>query len=189
VTVDQPELFTSSPTIDATGQLCFTPAPNVRGTATVTVKAVDDGGTANGGIDASQPQIFNITITKPHPWHNAASRLDVTGRPDGSPDGHVVAEDALAIINYINAFGSGALPAGAAIGQPFGFLDTTGGDNGTGDNFIAPNDALDVINAINAGLGGEGEAGQDAGDRGQESLNELLALLASDVASQAKRRR
>lgn len=99
-----------------------------------------------------------------HPWHNSANGLDVNGGINNQPDGHVVAGDALAVINYINAFGSGAVPAHAAIGQPFGFLDTGGGVNGSGDNFIAPNDVLDVINAINAGKGGEGE-----GSRSQRS--------------------
>jgi hypothetical protein len=117
-------------------------------------------------------------------WHNDAQPLDVTG-PDGQPDGHIVAEDALAIINYINAFGAGAVPANAQIARPFGFLDTSGGINDVGDDFIAPADALAVINAINAGLGGEGESGDGA----SLPLNDLLSLLAIDVASQFKRRR
>jgi len=111
-----------------------------------------------------------------------------------------VAGDALAIINYINAFTASAVPANAAIGQPFGFLDTSGGENGTGDNSIAPSDALEVINAINAGLAGEGEPTenqsgippaadvQPLSSSGQPSLNELIGLLAIDVASQPKRR-
>jgi hypothetical protein len=103
-----------------------------------------------------------------HPWHNDINPLDVVGSESLTPDGHIVAGDALAIINYINAFGSGAVPAGAAIGQPYGFLDTTGGVNGTGDDFIAPDDALAVINAINAGLGGEGEASAERGVRNAE---------------------
>jgi hypothetical protein len=118
------------------------------------------------------------------------------------PDGHVVAGDALAIINYINAFGAGAVPANATIGQPFGFLDTTGGDNGAGDNFIAPNDALDVINAINAGIGGEGESFAPSVIAAASSTNiprlsaatrddwpDLLALLAFDTAQQSALRR
>jgi hypothetical protein len=41
-----------------------------------------------------------------------------------------------------------------------------------------------VINAINAGLGGEGESGDGA----SLPLNDLLSLLAIDVAAQSKRR-
>jgi hypothetical protein len=156
-TPDDPTLFASQPSIDPVGNLTFKPAPNARGTAHVTVQLKDNGGTANNGVDISSPQTFSIVITKPHPWHNVMNRLDVTSS-EGSPDGHVVAGDALAIINYINAFTASAVPAIAGIGKPFGFLDTDGGENGTGDNFVAPNDALAVINFINAGLGGEGEA-------------------------------
>jgi hypothetical protein len=131
--------------------------PNAKGVAHVTVRLKDNGGTANGGVDTSSPQSFDITITKPRPWHNVANRLDVTSN-NGLPDGEVAPNDALAIINYINSFDSGAVPAGAAVGQPFGFLDTEGGENSEGDNFVAPNDALAVINFINANSSGEGEA-------------------------------
>ena len=64
--------------------------------------------------------------------------LDVTG-PNGQPDGAVVAGDALAIINYINAFRAGPVPDNAAVGLPYGFLDTHLDDN------VAPSDAIDVI--------------------------------------------
>src|SRR5207244_3092461 len=101
-------------------------------------------------------------------------------------DDHIAANDALAIINYINAFTSGPVPSNAAIGQPFGFLDTIADDN------IAPNDALEVINSINAGFGGEGEAmwsGQAIGGREPGiGFDELTLLLAIDVATQSKRR-
>ncbi len=56
-------LFTSQPTIDASGTLSFTPAANANGAATVTVRAQDDGGTANGGVDLSVAQIFTVVIT------------------------------------------------------------------------------------------------------------------------------
>jgi hypothetical protein len=197
-----PSLFDVLPSVDSSGNLIFSPKPNVSGVATITLQLHDSGGTVSGGVDTSPPQIFSINISKPHPWHNAASRLDVTGRPDGSPDGHVVAEDALAIINYINAFTAGAVPASATIGQPFGFLDATGGDNGAGDNFIAPNDALEVINAINAGLGGEGEGfvadvspmasgtnNPQAPAAKHDEWTDLLSLLALDTAQQGSTRR
>ncbi|HEV8448318.1 MAG TPA: Ig-like domain-containing protein [Gemmatimonadaceae bacterium] len=56
-------LFSAQPSIDATGKLTFTPAPDAFGTATVTVQLHDNGGTANGGVDASAAQTFTITIT------------------------------------------------------------------------------------------------------------------------------
>ena len=58
-----PTLFSVGPAIDSTGTLTFTPAPDARGTATITVSLHDDGGTANGGHDTSSPQTFTITIT------------------------------------------------------------------------------------------------------------------------------
>src|SRR5205814_7426455 len=115
---------------------------------------------------------FTINVTKPHLWHNTAKPLDVNN------DAHIAPVDALAVINYINAFGSGAVPAGAQIGQPYGFLDTDG------DDHIAPVDALKIINVINAGLGGEGDA---AGT--PANLDELIALLATDPQSGTSRRR
>ena len=62
-TNDNPALFSSQPAIAANGTLTFTPAANAFGTATVTVRAQDNGGTANGGADTSAPQSFVITVT------------------------------------------------------------------------------------------------------------------------------
>jgi VCBS repeat-containing protein len=50
------------PAIAANGTLTFTPAANASGTATVSVKILDDGGTANGGINESAVQTFAITV-------------------------------------------------------------------------------------------------------------------------------
>jgi len=140
------------------------------------------------------------------PWHNPDEALDAVGSGTITPDDQIVAGDALAIINYINSFGAGAIPANAVIGEPFGFIDTTGGPNDTGDNNVAPNDALAIINAINAGQGGEGEGSgrnsgwstsgvKGSGDGGQSAPTaagnneDLLTLLALDTAQQTARRR
>jgi hypothetical protein len=55
-------LFAVQPAVDSTGKLSYKPAANANGLATVTVSARDDGGTANGGIDASPPKSFTITV-------------------------------------------------------------------------------------------------------------------------------
>jgi len=55
-------LFSAQPSIDATGQLTYTPAADANGSATVTVSLQDDGGTANGGVDTSAPQNFTLTV-------------------------------------------------------------------------------------------------------------------------------
>jgi Dockerin type I domain/Bacterial Ig domain len=188
---DAANLFVVQPQIDRAGTLTFRPAPNLRGTAHLTVRLKDNGGTANGGVDTSQPQTFDITITKPHVWFNARNGLDVTG------DGHVVAGDALAVINYINAFTAGPVPPSAPIGPNFCDVNK--------DNSVAPNDALAVINAINAGLsGGEGEATQIAplaADQVFQTLelakrpefdkvaDSLAALLGSDNTAARRQRR
>ncbi len=63
VQVDRPALFSSQPAIDPSGALAFTPAPNANGLATITVTAVDDGGTDDGGDDSSSADTATITIT------------------------------------------------------------------------------------------------------------------------------
>jgi large repetitive protein len=56
-------LFSVAPAVSATGVLTYTPAANANGIATISVRAHDDGGTANGGIDVSATQDFTITVT------------------------------------------------------------------------------------------------------------------------------
>jgi Dockerin type I domain len=75
-------------------------------------------------------------LRKGYTWRNELKPLDVNA------DGTIAPNDALAVINYINAFGSRSVPLTAVVQAPY--LDTSG------DDFIAPNDALNVINHINA---------------------------------------
>ncbi|HWC69702.1 MAG TPA: Ig-like domain-containing protein [Actinomycetota bacterium] len=56
-------LFAAGPSVSSTGTLTYTPAANQNGTATITLRITDDGGTANGGVDASATQTFVITVT------------------------------------------------------------------------------------------------------------------------------
>ena len=44
------------------GTLTYTAAVDGNGTATVTVVLMDDGGTANGGVDTSAPQSFDVVV-------------------------------------------------------------------------------------------------------------------------------
>jgi hypothetical protein len=57
-----PELFAIAPAISADGTLTFTPASDANGTAKVEVYALDDGGTADGGVDRSPVQTFLVTV-------------------------------------------------------------------------------------------------------------------------------
>ena len=58
----KPGLFSAGPSVGSNGTLSYTPAANQNGTATITLKAIDDGGTANGGVDESPTGSFTITI-------------------------------------------------------------------------------------------------------------------------------
>jgi Calx-beta domain/Bacterial Ig domain len=74
VTDNNPGLFTSTgqpavtvngsaPNYPLTGTLSYQTAPFANGSATVTVTLMDNGGTANGGQDASTPYTFIINVT------------------------------------------------------------------------------------------------------------------------------
>jgi large repetitive protein len=78
VSNDNNGLFSSQPAIDNTGKLTYTPAANKFGTATVTVRAQDNGGTANGGVDLSTAQTFTITVT----GVNDAPSFDLPASPN-----------------------------------------------------------------------------------------------------------
>lgn len=199
---DQEELFTAVPTLDVNGALQFTAAPNAFGTVITSAVLVDRGG-IGGAFHFSEVQTFTITITKPQPRHNVIRGLDVVAsvsRPDGKPDGIVTPADALAIINYINAFGSGTNGGAAPL---YHYYDTAGGENGRGDNMVTSADVLAVVNHINAfgsgtpGPAGEGESndgefgeGESSSDGSIDSASgDLLALLADDVCLATARRR
>ncbi|MGN6187125.1 MAG: tandem-95 repeat protein, partial [Thermoanaerobaculia bacterium] len=57
-----PSLFSVLPALSATGVLTFTPAADANGSATITVRLHDDGGTANGGVDTSATTTFTINF-------------------------------------------------------------------------------------------------------------------------------
>ena len=87
-TSDNPALI-PNPTVNyaspsATGSLKFTPAANALGTATIKVVAKDDGGTANGGVDAVT-NYFTVTVN----FVNHAPTLDpianITINEDAGP--------------------------------------------------------------------------------------------------------
>ncbi|HWS71777.1 MAG TPA: Ig-like domain-containing protein, partial [Thermoanaerobaculia bacterium] len=56
-------LFAAAPAVAANGTLTFTPATDANGSATITLALHDDGGTSNGGLDASPLQSFTISVT------------------------------------------------------------------------------------------------------------------------------
>jgi hypothetical protein len=65
VSNDNTALFSAQPAVDGTGQLTFTPAPDAFGSASVSVKAVDNGNsspTKLGDTNESASQLFTIFI-------------------------------------------------------------------------------------------------------------------------------
>ncbi len=58
-----PALFSAGPAVAADGTLTYTPADDANGSADITVELMDDGGTADGGVDTSAPQTFTINVT------------------------------------------------------------------------------------------------------------------------------
>src|SRR6185369_9602939 len=191
VTNDNHALFAVQPTIDGNGKLTYTPLANAHGMATVTVVLHDSG----DGTNTSPEVTFHIEITKIHRLHNAAESgnrngRDVTdGNLTGTPDGKIVAGDVIAVVNYINAKGSGPLPA-SALGPPYLDVDA--------DNQVTANDVIIIVNYINAHPGQseappEAEAEASFADAfsnpTSEAPSDLISLLAADLAEQALKRR
>ncbi|MES2571984.1 MAG: Ig-like domain-containing protein, partial [Verrucomicrobiota bacterium] len=85
VTANQPALFKEQPAISPDGTLRFTPAVNGSDTATVQVVIIDNGGTANGGVDSSSPKTFHIAITTNKEESGIYNGL-VQAAPSVSPD-------------------------------------------------------------------------------------------------------
>jgi hypothetical protein len=111
-------------------------------------------------------------------WHNAQISQDV------DKDGEITANDALTIINVLNAFGPSGLYFLSSDAEPDSFLDVLP------DNFVSAGDALEVINYLNAfgatsnamgGGEGEGESG------GNETDLALLSLLEADNSRKSRR--
>jgi hypothetical protein len=78
---DNSSLFATQPGVGSDGTLTYESAANASGSASVTVRATDDGGIANGGADTSAPKTFTITV-KP-----------ANDPPTANPDGVTVNED------------------------------------------------------------------------------------------------
>jgi len=64
--IPNPSVTYTSP--GATGSLSYTPVANASGTATITVKVQDNGGTANGGVDTvTRTFVVNVTAVNDTP--------------------------------------------------------------------------------------------------------------------------
>ncbi len=79
VSNDNPALFTVQPSIASDGTLSYTPAPGTIGSATVTVRLHDTGGTVGGGVDTSAAQTFTVQVNSAVPL-TVTSRMDIPAR-------------------------------------------------------------------------------------------------------------
>src|SRR5262249_2116649 len=84
-----PSLFSAAPAISPAGNLTYTGAADAFGSATMTVRVNDDGGTANGGVDTSGTQSFNIVVTPVNDPPSFTKGADQTFNEDSGP--HTIA--------------------------------------------------------------------------------------------------
>ncbi|HKR65230.1 MAG TPA: Ig-like domain-containing protein [Thermoanaerobaculia bacterium] len=85
VTNSNNALFSVQPAVASNGTLTYTPAPNAYGTATITVVAHDNGGTANGGNDTSGSQTSNINVTAVNDEPSFVKGANQTVNEDAGP--------------------------------------------------------------------------------------------------------
>lgn len=82
---DNEDLFAAGPAIATDGTLSFTPADGAFGSAEITVELRDDGGTADGGVDASEPVTFTITVDAVNNAPSFTKGADQTVNEDAGP--------------------------------------------------------------------------------------------------------
>ncbi len=76
---DIPGLFAVQPVIAADGTLTYTAAANANGVATITVTALDNGGTANGGSNSARKHLHDLDhrpSTTPRAFTAGANQTD-----------------------------------------------------------------------------------------------------------------
>jgi len=126
---DNSALFSTQPSIDASGTLSYTPAPDANGSATVTVSLSDDGGTANGGSDTSGEQTFTITV---NPVNDAPTSTAISDQTNA--DGDSVSLDVSGNFSDVDAsdtlsYGASGLPSGLSIDSSTGIISGTLGSS------------------------------------------------------------
>ena len=117
VTTDNPGLFRVLPAVSPDGTLSFTPLKGFGGTATITVKLHDGGGTDDGGSDTSAEQTFTITTYL----------ADVTYTAIGSKKLKAVVVNGLLNVQTGGIANSGYLPA---------YIETLTLNGGSSDDLI-----------------------------------------------------
>ncbi len=135
VETENAALFSAAPTISADGTLTYTPALNAFGSATVTVRLMDNGGTANGGDDTSDAQTFTITVTgvndAPVPQDFSGATLE-----DHALQGQLVATDVDSDTLTFTRIGTGPTKGTLALNADGSFTYTPNADFFGTDAFI-----------------------------------------------------
>jgi len=155
------------------------------------------GAVANAGLQPVVPDDVNGNFYAPFSGENivrVGSQIDgfalqwhlKAKPPDVTADGVVAADDAMAIINYINAKKPDKVSTLEFLGQPYGYLDVTG------DDVVAADDVITCVNYINAHPGEQNSppAGDDEpaeptsqwAASSDASSDALLLMLAADTA-------
>lgn len=116
---DNPTLFSEVPAISSAGDLTFTPATEVSGTALVEVYAQDNGGTNFGGLNRSTVKRFKIAVAA------------VNDPPVAGPQALAVVEDTAQAITL-----SGFDPEGSALTYTVVRPPTLGTLSGTAPNLL-----------------------------------------------------
>lgn len=96
VSNDNNAIFSAQPSISPSGTLTYTRAAALSGVANVTVRVMDNGGTANGGNDTSAPQTFTISNLAP-----AILTVEGTDRAIGL-DSVTLTRDPLSLLSDLN---------------------------------------------------------------------------------------
>jgi gliding motility-associated-like protein len=78
-------LFSTQPSINASGDLTYTPAANANGTATVTVNISDNGSGVAPNVNTSASQIFTITVNALNDAPSFTKGSDQTINEDAGP--------------------------------------------------------------------------------------------------------
>jgi hypothetical protein len=178
-------LFSAGPAVAADGTLTYTPADDAFGTATITLQAEDDGGTAEGGVDTSATQQFTITVTQ---LFDDSQTFDFTGGnqffvvPDGVTQIRIQADGAQAepigtpglggsVTATIRVTPSETLTvvvggANSTNGGGLGGGGTPGGANGGGASDVRQGGSALGNRVVVAGGGGAGFGGSSGGHGG-----------------------
>lgn len=144
--VSDPGLFASGPVIDELGALVFTPNEGSQGTATVQVVALDDGATANDGVDTAQ-QSFDLSVEQ---VQRADVSVSITAS-DRFVDPQQSVEYLVQIVNNGPEDVDGVLVESAV---PAGLDGATWSCSASGGSCGAPNGSGNILEEISIQSGG-----------------------------------